>query len=471
MTMPGHVRTVDLLKLDRRSVYYSHPLTTSIPLALLTTCWLLSCRVCVDTGYAANPLPWGHFPVRISIIQKNMSVADNRAFIDNGGALAAMLNSEFGAQVSEYGWQGMPIAEQVQRMAQCDIMISLPGGDVINAVFMPTHSAMIIPWRFLNSTGWDPSRELKWWFNLIPSRYIITYNPEYDHETTVDNATGAMKLGLSQMHSHVDEAVRHLAARGSILRSEGASANVPRSGLPLGLPLVASAVGSTAAASTNDAPAATAFSAASPRSPTPSTRAPMLSTAPAMLSTAAAVAPSWAARGRVALVTGITGQDGSYLAELLLNKGYIVHGIIRRSSSFNTHRVHALTTRMPSRLLLHYGDLSDGTALLQIVAAVRPDEVYNLAAQSHVMTSFETSEYTGDVDGLGVLRLLNAIRSVGLTNHTRFYQASTSELFGRVREAPQSETTPFYPRSPYGVAKQYAYWIVVNYREAYVMHA
>ena len=197
----------------------------------------------------------------------------------------------------------------------------------------------------------------------------------------------------------------------------------------------------------------------------------MLSTAPSMLSTAAAVAPSWAARGRVALVTGITGQDGSYLAELLLNKGYIVHGIIRRSSSFNTHRVHALTTRMPSRLLLHYGDLSDGTALLQIVAAVRPDEVYNLAAQSHVMTSFETSEYTGDVDGLGVLRLLNAIRSVGLTNHTRFYQASTSELFGRVREAPQSETTPFYPRSPYGVAKQYAYWIVVNYREAYVMHA
>jgi len=464
VTMPGHVRTVDLLKLDRRSVYYSHPLTTSIPLALLTTCWLLSCRVCVDTGYAANPLPWGHFPVRISIIQKNMSVADNRAFIDNGGALAAMLNSEFGAQVSEYGWQGMPIAEQVQRMAQCDIMISLPGGDVINAVFMPTHSAMIIPWRFLNSTGWDPSRELKWWFNLIPSRYIITYNPEYDHETTVDNATGAMKLGLSQMHSHVDEAVRHLAARGSILRSEGASEIVPRSGLPLGLPLVASAVGSTAAASTNDAPAATAFSAASPRSPTPSTRA-------STLNTAAAVAPSWAARGRVALVTGITGQDGSYLAELLLNKGYIVHGIIRRSSSFNTHRVHALTTRMPSRLLLHYGDLSDGTALLQIVAAVRPDEVYNLAAQSHVMTSFETSEYTGDVDGLGVLRLLNAIRSVGLTNHTRFYQASTSELFGRVREAPQSETTPFYPRSPYGVAKQYAYWIVVNYREAYVMHA
>jgi hypothetical protein len=172
----------------------------------------------VDTGFAATPLPWGHFPVRISIIQKNMSVAYNSAFIDNGGALAAMLNSEFGAQISEYGWQGMPIAEQVQRMAQCDIMISLPGSDVINAVFMPTHSAMIIPWRFLNSTGWDPSRELKWWFNLIPRRYIITYNPKYDHETTVDNATGAMKLGLSQMHSHVDEAVRHLAARGSISR-------------------------------------------------------------------------------------------------------------------------------------------------------------------------------------------------------------------------------------------------------------
>jgi hypothetical protein len=209
-----------ILKLDRRSVYYSRPLTTSIPLASLTT-WLLlfsSRAACVDTGYAATPLPWGHFPVRISIIQKNMSVAANSAFIDNGGALAAMLNSEFGAQISEYGWQGMPIAEQVQRMAQCDIMISLPGSDVINAVFMPTHSAMIIPWRFLNSTGWDPSRELKWWFNLIPRRYIITYNPKYDHETIVDNATGAMKLGLSQMHSHVDEAVRHLAARGSISR-------------------------------------------------------------------------------------------------------------------------------------------------------------------------------------------------------------------------------------------------------------
>mmetsp|Transcript_61174 Transcript_61174/g.162560 ORF Transcript_61174/g.162560 Transcript_61174/m.162560 type:complete len:424 (-) Transcript_61174:79-1350(-) len=171
---------------------------------------------------------------------------------------------------------------------------------------------------------------------------------------------------------------------------------------------------------------------------------------------------------QVALITGITGQDGSYLAELLLDKGYEVHGIVRRSSSFNTHRVNGLQT---DRLHLHYGDLADATSCLEIVNEVQPTEVYNLGAQSHVRTSFETSEYTADVDGLGVLRLLNAIRSAGLEKQTKFYQASTSELFGQVREVPQSEATPFYPRSPYGVAKLYAYWIVVNYREAYGMHA
>jgi len=175
-----------------------------------------------------------------------------------------------------------------------------------------------------------------------------------------------------------------------------------------------------------------------------------------------------AGRPRVALVTGITGQDGSYLAELLLSKGYVVHGIVRRSSSFNTHRISGLTS---ARLRLHYGDLTDSMSCLQIISDVQPDEVYNLAAQSHVRTSFETSEYTADVDGVGVLRLLNSIRSAGLSTRTRFYQASTSELFGRVREVPQRETTPFYPRSPYGVAKQFAYWIVINYREAYGMHA
>jgi hypothetical protein len=175
-----------------------------------------------------------------------------------------------------------------------------------------------------------------------------------------------------------------------------------------------------------------------------------------------------AATPRVALMTGITGQDGSYLAELLLAKGYTVHGIVRRSSSFNRHRIDKLPK---ARLFLHYGDLSDGTSCLQIIEKVRPDEIYNLAAQSHVQTSFETSEYTGDIDGLGVLRLLNGIRAAGLEHTTRFYQASTSELFGRVREVPQSELTPFYPRSPYGVAKQYGYWIVVNYREANGMHA
>jgi len=178
--------------------------------------------------------------------------------------------------------------------------------------------------------------------------------------------------------------------------------------------------------------------------------------------------------GKVALITGITGQDGSYLAELLLSKGYEVHGIIRRSSSFNTKRIEDLyedphvDTR---RLILHYGDLTDSTNCFEIVSKVRPDELYNLGAQSHVQVSFEMSEYTADADGMGVLRLLNAIRAAGLVGKTRFYQASTSELYGLVQEVPQKETTPFYPRSPYAVAKQYAYWIVVNYREAYGMHA
>ena len=171
---------------------------------------------------------------------------------------------------------------------------------------------------------------------------------------------------------------------------------------------------------------------------------------------------------KVALITGISGQDGGYLAELLLEKGYEVHGIVRRTSSFNTHSITSLQT---NRLHLHYGDLSDATSCLRIVTDVRPTEVYNLAAQSHVQTSFETSEYTAEVDGLGVLRLLNAIRSAGLEKKTRFFQASTSELFGKVQEVPQKETTPFYPRSPYGVAKLYAYWMVVNYREGYGMHA
>lgn len=175
-----------------------------------------------------------------------------------------------------------------------------------------------------------------------------------------------------------------------------------------------------------------------------------------------------------ALITGITGQDGSYLAELLLSKGYEVHGIIRRSSSFNTSRIdHIYRDRHETgaNLFLHYGDLSDSTNLFHIISNVKPHEVYNLGAMSHVAVSFEMSEYTAEVDGIGTLRLLNAIRSCGLTNFTRFYQASTSELYGKVREIPQTEDTPFYPRSPYGVAKQYAYWIVVNYREAYGMHA
>ncbi|EKM56711.1 uncharacterized protein PHACADRAFT_253996 [Phanerochaete carnosa HHB-10118-sp] len=177
---------------------------------------------------------------------------------------------------------------------------------------------------------------------------------------------------------------------------------------------------------------------------------------------------------KVALISGITGQDGSYLTELLLSKGYEVHGIIRRSSSFNTSRLHHLYEdqhERPNKFKLHYGDLSDSTNLVYIIAQVQPTEVYNLGAQSHVKVSFEMAEYTGDVDGLGTLRLLDAIRTCGLEKHIRFYQASTSELYGKVVESPQSETTPFYPRSPYGVAKLYAYWIIVNYREAYGMYA
>lgn len=174
----------------------------------------------------------------------------------------------------------------------------------------------------------------------------------------------------------------------------------------------------------------------------------------------------------IALITGITGQDGSYLAELLLEKGYEVHGIKRRASSFNTERIDHLYRdphQTDQRLHLHYGDLSDGGALLRLIAEVRPTEVYNLGAMSHVAVSFEQPEYTADVDGIGTLRLLEAIRSLGLKS--RFYQASTSELYGLVREIPQSETTPFYPRSPYACAKLYAYWITVNYREAYGMYA
>ena len=175
-----------------------------------------------------------------------------------------------------------------------------------------------------------------------------------------------------------------------------------------------------------------------------------------------------------ALITGITGQDGSYLAELLLDKGYEVHGIKRRSSSFNTERIDHLyqDPHQPNRNLhLHYGDLSDSTNLIRIMQEVQPDEVYNLGAMSHVAVSFAQPEYAADVDGLGTLRLLEAIRILGLSKKTRFYQASTSELYGLVQEIPQKETTPFYPRSPYAAAKLYAYWITVNYREAYGMYA
>ncbi len=175
-----------------------------------------------------------------------------------------------------------------------------------------------------------------------------------------------------------------------------------------------------------------------------------------------------------ALITGITGQDGAYLAEFLLKKGYSVHGIKRRASSFNTARIDHLYQdphEKNRRFALHYGDLTDATNLIRIIQEVQPDEIYNLAAQSHVMVSFETPEYTANVDGLGTLRLLEAIRILDLSEKCHFYQASTSEIFGKVRETPQKETTPFYPRSPYGAAKLYAYWITVNYREAYGLYA
>ncbi|MDD2465963.1 MAG: GDP-mannose 4,6-dehydratase [Desulfobulbus sp.] len=177
---------------------------------------------------------------------------------------------------------------------------------------------------------------------------------------------------------------------------------------------------------------------------------------------------------KVALITGITGQDGSYLAEFLLEKGYVVHGIKRRASSFNTQRIDHLYQDPHAanlRFRLHYGDLTDTGNLIRIVQEIQPDEIYNLAAQSHVAVSFDSPEYTANVDALGTLRLLEAIRILGLERKTRFYQASTSELFGQVREVPQNENTPFYPRSPYAVAKLYAYWITVNYREAYGMYA
>lgn len=179
-------------------------------------------------------------------------------------------------------------------------------------------------------------------------------------------------------------------------------------------------------------------------------------------------------QGKVALVTGVTGQDGAYLAKLLLAKGYTVHGIKRRSSSFNTGRIESIYQdphEADARFFLHYGDLTDSTNLIRIIQQVQPDEIYNLAAQSHVQVSFETPEYTANADAIGTLRILEAIRILGLESKTRFYQASTSELYGKVQQIPQSETTPFYPRSPYAVAKLYGYWMVVNYREAYGLHA
>jgi GDPmannose 4,6-dehydratase len=174
------------------------------------------------------------------------------------------------------------------------------------------------------------------------------------------------------------------------------------------------------------------------------------------------------------LVTGITGQDGAYLARLLLDKGYVVHGVKRRSSSFNTERIDDIYEDphlAEARMFLHYGDMTDSLNLLRIIAEIRPDEIYNLGAQSHVLVSFETPEYTANADGVGTLRILEALRILNLVDKVRVYQASTSELYGLVQEVPQRETTPFYPRSPYGVAKLYAYWIVVNYREAYGIHA
>ena len=178
--------------------------------------------------------------------------------------------------------------------------------------------------------------------------------------------------------------------------------------------------------------------------------------------------------GKVALITGVTGQDGAYLSELLLSKGYTVHGVKRRSSSFNTGRLEHIYQdphEVDPRFVLHYGDMTDSTNLIRIVQQTQPDEIYNLAAQSHVQVSFETPEYTSNADGTGTLRLLEAIRILGLEKKTKFYQASTSELYGLVQEVPQSEKTPFYPRSPYAAAKLYSYWIVVNYREAYGIHA
>jgi GDPmannose 4,6-dehydratase len=183
---------------------------------------------------------------------------------------------------------------------------------------------------------------------------------------------------------------------------------------------------------------------------------------------------SQSGNGKVALITGVTGQDGAYLSELLLSKGYTVHGLKRRSSSFNTGRIEHLYQdphEKDQRFILHYGDLTDSTNLIRIVQQTQPDEIYNLAAQSHVAVSFETPEYTSNADGTGTLRLLEAIRILGLEKKTKFYQASTSELYGLVQEVPQSEKTPFYPRSPYAAAKLYSYWIVVNYREAYGIHA
>ena len=178
---------------------------------------------------------------------------------------------------------------------------------------------------------------------------------------------------------------------------------------------------------------------------------------------------------KVALITGITGQDGSYLSELLLSKGYLVHGIVRRSSSFNTARIEHLysdrKTHSEGSMKLHYGDLTDSTNLVKLIYEIKPNEVYNLGAQSHVKISFDLAEYTAEVDAVGTLRLLDAIRTCKLDNSVKFYQASTSELYGKVQEIPQSEKTPFYPRSPYGVAKLYAYWITINYREAYNMFA
>lgn len=180
------------------------------------------------------------------------------------------------------------------------------------------------------------------------------------------------------------------------------------------------------------------------------------------------------AETKVALITGVTGQDGAYLAEFLLNKGYVVHGIKRRSSMFNTDRIDHLYQDphiSDRKFVLHYGDMTDSSSLIRIIQEVQPDEIYNLAAQSHVAVSFEEPEYTANSDALGALRVLEAIRTLGLEKKTRFYQASTSELYGLVQEVPQKETTPFYPRSPYAVAKLYAYWITVNYRESYGMYA